>query len=77
MTTAVMMMMPVKADRSFPLDGGGVRGWGVFTEREAVSHKTGPAGSSEDRHRPKLNLTLQIGAAVFQVEQSEGTPHRS
>ncbi len=76
MTMAVMMMMPsccVKADRSFPVDGEGRGG----PHSEAVSHKTGPAGSSEDRHRPKLNFTLQIGAALVQVEQSEGAPHRS
>ncbi len=49
MTMAVMMMMPsccVKADRSFPVDGEGRGG----PHSEAVSHKTGPAGSSEDRH---------------------------
>lgn len=58
---------------------------GGVTPREAVSaihththiqSERGPAGSSEDRDRPELNSTLQIAAAVFQVEQSGGAPHR-
>lgn len=48
---------------------------GGRSHREAVPNtKRGPAGSSEDRDRPDLNSTLQIGAALFQVEQSGGAP---
>lgn len=79
MVVVVMMMMPeqlcyVRAD---PLDRGG-RGWGGYRgrRRQKHTHKQGPAGSSEDRDRPELNSTLQIGAAAFQVEQSGGAPHR-
>lgn len=80
----MMMMMPgllcsEVADRSSPF------GWRRGGRGRAVTEgggprnthtKRAPAGSSEDRDRPELNSTLQIGAAVFQVEQSGGAPHR-
>lgn len=82
MMTVVVVMLPellcyVKADRSFPLDGGGRGGVTEGGRRsQKHTHKKGPAGSSEDRDRPGLNSALQIGAAVFQVEQSGGAPRR-
>lgn len=44
---------------------------GGGSQREAVSetHTHTHKGAAEDRDCPELNSTLQIGAAVFQVEQ--------
>lgn len=85
MTTGMMVMMTttmrmpgllcyVKADRSFPLDierAGGGRG-GYQRGRRCQKHGHARGVWSEDRDCPELNSLLQIGAAVFQVEQSRG-----
>lgn len=72
MALGMMMMMMmnsdvVKADRSFSLDckGGVTEGEEALSGNKKKKKNTSqtPAGSSEDRDRPGLNPTLQIGAA--------------
>lgn len=55
---------------------GGVKGEGGAVSLRNTHTNRAPSGSSEDRDRPELNSTLQIGAAAFQVEQSGGALHR-